>query len=57
MYLLTINYTMVLVVMLFVVLISIQFTLNKILLLLKDIREILINNRIRDDYNERTRKY
>lgn len=54
---LTINYAMVLVVMLFVVLISIQFTLNKILLLLKDIKEILINNKIRDDYNEKSRKY
>lgn len=54
---LTINYTLVLVVMLFVVLISIQFTLNKILLLLKDIKEILINNKIRDDYNEKSRKY
>lgn len=53
----TINYTMVAVIMLFVVLISIQFTLNKILMILKDIKEILINNKIRDDYNERTRKY
>ena len=53
----TINYTVVAVIMLFVVLISIQFTLNKILMILKDIKEILINNKIRDDYNERTRKY
>lgn len=53
----TINYTMVAVIMLFVVLISIQLTLNKILMLLKDIKEILMNNKIRDDYNERTRKY
>ena len=44
-------------IMLFVVLVSIQFTLNKILMLLKDIREILLNNKIKDDYNERTRKY
>ena len=53
----TINYTVVAVIMLFVVLISIQLTLNKILMLLKDIKEILMNNKIRDDYNERTRKY
>ena len=53
----TINYTMVAVIMLFVVLISIQLTLNEILMLLKDIKEILMNNKIRDDYNERTRKY
>ena len=53
----TINYTMVAVIMLFVVLISIQLTLNKILMLLKDIKEILMNNKIRDDYNERTSKY
>ena len=53
----TINYTIVAVIMLFVVLVSIQFTLNKILMLLKDIREILLNNKIKDDYNERTRKY
>ena len=53
----TINYTLVAVIMLFVVLISIQLTLNKILMLLKDIKEILMNNKIRDDYNERTRKY
>lgn len=52
-----INYTVVSVIMLFVVLISIQFTLNKILMILKDIREILLNNKIKDDYNERTRKY
>ena len=53
----TINYTIVAVIMLFVVLVSIQFTLYKILMLLKDIREILLNNKIKDDYNERTRKY
>lgn len=53
----SINYEIVVIVMLFVVLISIQFTLNKILMLLKEIKEILINNKIRDDYNERTRKY
>ena len=53
----SINYTVVAVIMLFVVLISIQFTLNKILMILKDIREILLNNKVKDDYNERTRKY
>ena len=53
----SINYEIVVIVMLFVVLISIQFTLNKILMLLKEIKEILINKKIRDDYNERTRKY
>lgn len=53
----SINYEIVAVVMLFVVLISIQFTLNKILMLLKEIKEILINRKIRDDYNEGTRKY
>ena len=53
----SINYEIVVIVMLFVVLISIQFTLNKILMLLQEIKEILINNKIRDDYNERTRKY
>ena len=52
-----IKYTVVAVIMLFVVLISIQFTLNKILMILKDIREILLNNKVKDDYNERTRKY
>ncbi|WP_455543078.1 hypothetical protein [Intestinibacter sp.] len=53
----SINYTVVAVIMLFVILISIQFTLNKIFMVLKDIKDILINNKIKDDYNERTRKY
>lgn len=52
-----INYTVVAVIMLFVILISIQFTLNKIFMILKDIKEILMNNKIKDDYNERNRKY
>ena len=43
----SINYTMVAVIMLFVILISIQFTLNK----------ILINKNIKDENNERIRKY
>ena len=37
----TINYNLVIVVMLFIVLMSIQFTLNKIYVLLKEIKEIL----------------
>ena len=52
-----INYTVVAVIMLFVILISIQFTLNKIFMILKEIKDILMNNKIKDDYNERTRKY
>ena len=41
----SINYTMVAVIMLFVILISIQFTLNKIFM------------NIKDENNERIRKY
>ena len=52
-----INYTVVAVIMLFVILISIQFTLNKIFMILKEIKDILMNNKIKDDYNERNRKY
>ena len=52
-----INYTMVAVIMLFVILISIQFTLNKIFMILKEIKEILINKNIKDENNERIRKY
>ncbi|MBU5337446.1 hypothetical protein [Intestinibacter bartlettii] len=52
-----INYTVVAIIMLFVILISIQFTLNKIFMILKEIKDILMNNKIKDDYNERTRKY
>ena len=37
----TINYNLVIVVMLFIVLMSIQFTLNNIYVLLKEIKEIL----------------
>ena len=53
----TINYNLVIVVMLFIVLMSIQFTLNKIYVLLKEIKEILINKNIKDENNERIRKY
>ena len=44
----TINYNLVLVVMLFIVLMSIQFTLNKIYVLLKEIKEILNLKKIKD---------
>ena len=44
----TINYNLVIVVMLFVVLMSIQFTLNKIYVLLKEIKEILNLKKIKD---------
>ena len=44
----TINYNLVIVVMLFIVLMSIQFTLNKIYLLLKEIKEILNLKKIKD---------
>lgn len=44
----TINYNLVIVVMLFIVLISIQFTLNKIYVLLKEIKEILNLKKIKD---------
>ena len=47
----------ILVIMLFVILISIQFTLNKIFIILKEIKEILINKNIKDENNERIRKY
>lgn len=53
----SINYTLVAIIMLFVILISIQFTLNKIFMILKEIRDILLNKKIKDDYNEGTRKY
>ena len=36
-----INYDLIIVVMLFVILMSIQFTLNKIYVILKDIKDIL----------------
>ena len=44
----TINYNLVIVVMLFIVLMSIQFKLNKIYVLLKDIKEILNLKKIKD---------
>lgn len=53
----SINYTLVSIIMLFVILISIQFTLNKIFMILKEIKEILINKNIKDENNERIRKY
>ena len=43
-----INYNIVIVVMLFIILMSIQFTLNKIYVLLKDIKEILNLKKIKD---------
>ncbi len=43
-----INYNVVIVVMLFIILMSIQFTLNKIYVLLKDIKEILNLKKIKD---------
>ena len=44
----TINYNLVIVVMHFIVLMSIQFTLNKIYVLLKEIKEILNLKKIKD---------
>ena len=44
----TINYNLVIVFMLFIVLMSIQFTLNKIYVLLKEIKEILNLKKIKD---------
>ena len=44
----SINYTMVAVIMLFVILIRIQFTLNKIFMILKEIKEILNLKKIKD---------
>ena len=44
----TINQNLVIVVMLFIVLMSIQFTLNKIYVLLKEIKEILNLKKIKD---------
>lgn len=43
-----INYTIIIVVMLFVILMSIQFTLNKIYVVLKEIKEILNLRKIKD---------
>ena len=44
----TIYYNLVIVVMLFIILMSIQFTLNKIYVLLKEIKEILNLKKIKD---------
>ena len=44
----TINYNLVIVVMLFILFLSIQFTLNKIYVLLKEIKEILNLKKIKD---------
>ena len=44
----TINYNLVIVVMLFIALMSIQFTLNKIYVLSKEIKEILNLKKIKD---------
>ena len=44
----SINYTILVIAMLFVILMSIQFTLNKIYVLLKDIKEILNLKKIKD---------
>ncbi|MGL6105244.1 hypothetical protein [Romboutsia sp.] len=43
-----INYTIIIVVMLFIILMSIQFTLNKIYVTLKEIKEILNLKKIKD---------
>ncbi|WP_296646629.1 hypothetical protein [Romboutsia sp. 13368] len=43
-----INYNLIIVVMLFTILMSIQFTLNKIYVLLKDIKEILNLKKFKD---------
>jgi len=43
-----INYDLIIVVMLFIILMSIQFTLNKIYVLLKDIKEIINLKKIKD---------
>jgi len=52
----SINYTLVSIIMLFVILISIQFTLNKIFMILKEIRDILLNKKIKDDYKKQYSK-
>ncbi|MBQ3421840.1 MAG: hypothetical protein IJ086_11990 [Clostridium sp.] len=44
----SINYTILVIVMLFVILMSIQFTLNKIYVILKEIKEILNLKKLRD---------
>lgn len=42
------NYGLVIIVMLFVILMSIQFTLNKIYVILKEIKDILNLKKIKD---------
>lgn len=42
------NYGLIIIVMLFVILMSIQFTLNKIYVVLKDIKEIINLRKIKD---------
>ena len=44
----SLNYTILVIVMLFVILMSIQFTLNKIYVILKEIKEILNLKKLRD---------
>lgn len=43
-----INYNLMIVVMLFIILMSIQFTLNKIYVILKEIKEILNLKKFKD---------
>lgn len=43
-----INYNLVIIVMLFIILMSIQLTLNKIYVVLKDIKEILNLKKLKD---------
>ncbi|MDK2563631.1 hypothetical protein QOZ84_08715 [Romboutsia sedimentorum] len=42
------NYGLIVIVMLFVILMSIQFTLNKIYVILKEIKEIINLRKIKD---------
>ncbi len=42
------NYGLIIIVMLFIMLISIQFTLNKIYVILKELKEILNLRKIKD---------
>lgn len=53
----TINYNLVIVVMLFIVLMSIQFTLNKIYVLLKEIKKILNLKKLRINNYDNSKKY
>ena len=45
----TINYSLIIVVMLFIILMSIHFTLNKIYVVLKEIKEILNLKKLKDN--------